>query len=194
MKTKMELVLGTVAFAAFFAYDLNSVRPVRPWFHRLFAVGCALLAVATGLLVWNHRKLLQFNTATLGLGVLALVFLALMIYTLFFALPFSQTYLEDNAPRRAYTGGVYALCRHPGVLWFAGAFLCLGLALATPEAMVFCLAMIGWNVAYVMFQDRYTFPKSFVNYEEYQHTTPFLLPTPGSVARCVRTWKGGEGR
>ena len=163
----MEFVLGTAAFAAFFAYDVNSVRPVRPWFHRLFAVGCALLTV------------------------LAVVFLALMVYTLFFALPFSATYLEENAPRKAYTGGMYALCRHPGVLWFAGAYLCLGLLLGTPKAAVFALVMTGLNIAYVLFQDRWTFPQSFVNYEEYRRTTPFLLPTPGSAVRCVRTWKGG---
>ena len=89
----MEFVLGTAAFAAFFAYDVNSVRPVRPWFHRLFAVGCVLLAAATGLLVWNCRAFFAFSGAALALGVLAAVFLALMVYTLFFALPFSATYL-----------------------------------------------------------------------------------------------------
>ena len=187
----MEFVLGTAAFAAFFAYDVNSVRPVRPWFHRLFAVGCALLAAATGLLVWNCRAFFAFNGPVLALAVLAVVFLALMVYTLFFALPFSATYLEENAPRKAYTGGMYALCRHPGVLWFAGAYLCLGLLLGTPKAAVFALVMTGLNIAYVLFQDRWTFPKSFVNYEEYRRTTPFLLPTPGSAVRCVRTWKGG---
>ena len=55
----MEFVLGTAVFASFFAYDVNSVRPVRPWFHRLFAVGCVLLAAATGLLVWNCRAFLR---------------------------------------------------------------------------------------------------------------------------------------
>jgi protein-S-isoprenylcysteine O-methyltransferase Ste14/DNA-binding XRE family transcriptional regulator len=129
--------------------------------------------------------------AVLALAVLAVVFLALMVYTLFFALPFSATYLEENAPRKAYTGGMYALCRHPGVLWFAGAYLCLGLLLGTPKAAVFALVMTGLNIAYVLFQDRWTFPQSFVNYEEYRRTTPFLLPTPGSAVRCVRTWKGG---
>ena len=187
----MEFVLGTAAFAAFFAYDVNSVHPVRPWFHRLFAVGCALLAAATGLLVWNCRAFFAFSGRALALGALAAVFLALMVYTLFFALPFSATYLEENAPRKAYTGGMYALCRHPGVLWFAGAYLCLGLLLGAPKAAVFALVMTGLNIAYVLFQDCWTFPKSFVNYEEYRRTTPFLLPTPGSAARCVRTWKGG---
>ena len=86
---------------------------------------------------------------------------------------------------------MYALCRHPGVLWFAVAYLCLGLLLGAPKAAVFALVMTGLNIAYVLFQDCWTFPKSFVNYEEYRRTTPFLLPTPGSAVRCVRTWKGG---
>lgn len=194
MGERMEIVLGTAAFAAFFAYDIDSVRPVRPWFHRLFVVGCVLLAAATGLLVWNCRAFFTFRGAAPVLGLLTLVFLGLLVYTLFFALPFSATYLEENAPRKAYTGGVYALCRHPGVLWFAGAYLCLAGLLGAPRAAVFALVMTGWNIVYVLFQDFWTFPKSFVNYEEYRRTTPFLLPTPGSAARCVRTWKGGEAQ
>lgn len=189
----MEFVLGAAAFAAFFAYDVDSVRPVRPWFHRLFAAGCALLAAATGLLVWDHWPLVPDGRIAV-LGVLTLVFLALMVYTLFFALPFGKTYLEENTPRTAYTAGMYALCRHPGVLWFAGAYLCLGLLLGSHRAAAFSMLVIGLNIAYVLFQDVYTFPKSFVNYGEYQRTTPFLMPTPASAARCVRTWKGGEGR
>ena len=193
MGERMEFVLGTAAFAAFFAYDIDSVRPVRPWFHRLFAAGCALLAAATVWLVWSHRALMTLNAASLLLAGGALAFAALMVYTLFFALPFSATYLEENAPRMAYTGGMYALCRHPGVLWFAGAYLCLGTLLGTHRAVAFCLLVIGLNIAYILFQDAWTFPKTFVNYEEYRRTTPFLLPTPGSAARCVHTWKGGEG-
>ena len=46
----------------------------------------------------------SFSGAALALGVLAAVLLALMVYTLFFALPFSATYLE--APRKAYTGSM----------------------------------------------------------------------------------------
>lgn len=194
MGKRMEFVLGTAAFAAFFAYDIDSVRPVQPWFHRLFAAGCVLLAAANGLLVWNHRALLTLNAVSLLLGGGALAFAALMVYTLFFALPFGETYLEENAPRAAYTGGMYALCRHPGVLWFAGAYLCLAGLLGTPKAAAFSLLVIGLNLAYILLQDAWTFPKSFVNYEEYRRTTPFLVPTPASAARCARTWKGGEGR
>ena len=61
----------------------------------------------------------------IGFGIGAMCFLALLIYTLFFALPFEETYCEENRLRAAYTEGVYGLCRHPGVLWFAGAYFCM---------------------------------------------------------------------
>lgn len=72
----------------------------------------------------------------------------------------------------------------PGFFAFSGAALAV-------LAAVFALVMTGLNIACVLFQDCWTFPKSFVNYEEYRRTTSFLLPTPGSAVRCVRTWQGG---
>ena len=60
-----------------------------------------------------------------GFGLGGFLFLCLLIYTLFFALPFEETYCEENKLRAAYTEGMYGLCRHPGVLWFAGAYLCM---------------------------------------------------------------------
>ena len=43
---------------------------------------------------------------------------AALIYTLFFALPFDETYAKQNNGRYVCDRGVYALCRHPGILCF----------------------------------------------------------------------------
>ena len=59
----------------------------------------------------GHRSV----EAVIGFGIGALFFLGLLIYTLFFALPFEETYCEDNKLRAAYTEGMYGVCRHPGV-------------------------------------------------------------------------------
>ena len=53
----------------------------------------------------------------------ALCFLLLLIYALFFALPFQETYVVQNVGNKVCAQGMYALCRHPGVLWFTGFYL-----------------------------------------------------------------------
>ena len=49
------------------------------------------------------------------------------------------------------------------------------------------------DVAYALFQDRWTFVRLFPDYREYRQETPFLLPTAASWRRCFHTLKkGGE--
>lgn len=121
----------------------------------------------------------------IGFGTGALCFLALLIYTLFFALPFEETYCEENKLRAAYTEGVYGLCRHPGVLWFAGAYLCMWGMFGGWRQGIYFLLMIFWNYLYIIFQDLWTFPQTFFNYREYQKTTPFLMPNRDSIKKCL---------
>ena len=117
----------------------------------------------------------------------SIVFLGMLIYTLFFALPFEETYCEENKLRAAYTEGMYGLCRHPGVLWFAGAYLCMwGMSVDGSMGFIFLL-MIFWNYLYIIFQDLWTFPRTFFNYKEYQQSTPFLIPNRKSIRVCLRT-------
>ncbi len=183
----MEFVLAALGFVLFFCYDVDSVRPVRPWFHHLFAAGCGMQAAATAFLLWKGWSGIEWGGGAAGWCVGAGVFLLLLIYTLFFALPFEATYVEKSGPRMAYTEGVYALCRHPGVLWFIGLYFCLAMLLATNTAALFCLWVSLWDLAYIFLQDLWIFPQTFVNYREYQAGTPFLLPTPKSIGRCART-------
>ena len=95
----------------------------------------------------------------------------------------------------AYTEGVYALCRHPGVLWFAGFYFCLAGFLGSGKAMGAFGVLIVWNILYIFYQDRIVFPETFSNYGAYQQTTPFLIPDRNSTAACIKTWrKGGKRR
>ena len=87
--------------------------------------------------------------------------------------------------RAAYTEGVYGLCRHPGVLWFAGAYLCMWGMFGGWRQGIYFLLMIFWNYLYIIFQDLWTFPQTFFNYREYQKTTPFLMPNRDSIKKCL---------
>ena len=181
----MEFALCAAGFALFALYDRHSVRPLAPVCGGAFAAGFICLAAATALAVWTAPAVR--GAGGWALLAAALVFLALEIYTLFFALPFSDTYVQQSQGRLAYTEGVYALCRHPGVLWFAGGYLCLAGALGSGRLWGFCLLMSALDVAYVVLQDRWTFPHTFDNYPEYRTLAPFLIPNPASLRRCIQT-------
>lgn len=157
---------------------------------KFFAAGSILVVLSLGAELyfsWGHYDRDTGTTLAFGLG--AVVFLGLLIYTLFFALPFEETYCEESKLRAAYTEGIYGLCRHPGVLWFAGAYLCMwGMTGGWREGSYF-LCMIFWNYLYIIFQDLWTFPRTFFNYEEYQISTPFLIPNRKSIQVCLHSIK-----
>ena len=156
---------------------------------------CLLLLSSTAGLVWQglwgrHIVWPVFFIFTL----LAFLFLVLLVYTLFFALPFHDTYIHGTTAPSLCRSGVYALCRHPGVLWLSGFYLCLYAALGTRMLLAAFVVFTLFDIAYVVFQDRWSFPKQFPEYDDYRQSTPFLLPNVRSIRQCVRTWRGtGDG-
>jgi protein-S-isoprenylcysteine O-methyltransferase Ste14 len=50
---------------------------------------------------------------------LLLVSVCLLVYSLFFEIPFQQTYVDARVGDELVKTGTYALVRHPGALWFA---------------------------------------------------------------------------
>ena len=120
--------LGIGAFVLYLIYDINSFAWKRKVPGSFFLAGTLCLAAAT---VWDLWEAWYAGAISGTVDVLlltgALVWFAFLIYTLFFALPFKETYAEQSDKRRVYSGGVYALCRHPGILCFFGMYLLLGL-------------------------------------------------------------------
>ena len=135
-----QLILGTAGFVLYFVYDINSVLSKNVCLQKFFAWGSILVVasvVAEFCSAWGqgHRSVEA---------------------VMFFALPFEETYCEENKLRAAYTEGVYGLCRHPGVLWFAGAFLCMWGMLGGWRPGIYFGLMIFWNYLYIIFQDLWT--------------------------------------
>lgn len=187
------LWLGVLGFLCYFLYDVNSVGRIAGWMNRLFMIGTILIVAATSVLFWKRRSVLFQTPMDLLWMAGGVFFLCLLIYTLFFALPFDETYVKESRYRKAYTDGVYALCRHPGVLWFAGMYLFAALLWKSLEGLIFFVVMVILNIFYIIFQDYYSFPKTFSNYREYQRSTPFLIPNRKSIQQC-RNSKRGAGR
>jgi len=191
----IAFILGLAGFVLFFVYDINSYtrrsRALRP----CFALGAALIAVFAGMELLSARKAGAFSgVGDMLLLLLGLASLALLIYCLFFALPFSETYLNAPENRHVYDSGAYALCRHPGVLCFFAVFLFWGLAALPSAFLAKGMALSAINAAYAWFQDRVTFPKTFSDYPEYRDRVPFLIPTKNSLRSAFRMRSRAGGK
>lgn len=184
----LSLFLGLAAFVLYLLYDVNSFTRKIPFVHSFFAVGTALLGVATVLdLYASWRSGCFSGVGDILLLIGAAVAFAALVYCLFFALPFEETYADQGSGNRVCRTGVYALCRHPGVLCFAAMYLMLGLAVLPNRMILRGMLFSALNLAYVCFQDRITFPRTFCDYEDYQKKVPFLIPTQKSVHTAWKT-------
>ncbi len=182
------IFMGIAAFILFVLYDINSIILKNKLLKCSFFAGFILLAVSTFGLVWSTRDLIKLNLINILLnGCLSAVFFFLLIYSLFFAIPFKNTYIAKEEASKVCKRGVYALCRHPGVLWFTGFYLFLGLALRQPLLFTAAGIFSFLNILYVLFQDNWTFMKSFPDYGAYKIDTPFLIPNRQSIKRCIKT-------
>lgn len=184
----ISLLLGIAAFGLYLLYDINSYTRKLGFVHSFFLLGTVLLGIATALDVWAAAKAGAFSGwPDIMLLIGAAAFFGALIYSLFFALPFKETYTEQESNNRVYSGGVYALCRHPGILCFFGMYLLLGLAALPTGMIVNCLIFSLLDLGYAWFQDRVTFPKTFCDYTDYQKNVPFLIPTKASIRMAKKT-------
>lgn len=186
------IICGCAAFLIFILHDfINDASGSRKG-RALFFAGCGLLAVASaGLIADAVADRVFLTLKSVAFSIFTALFFVALIYTLFFALPFRKTYIEDGpsedvsgGPNKVCDTGVYALCRHPGVLWLAGTYISLAIAFPGRDLIIGSVAFTLLDIVYVIVQDIYIFPHAFSDYDMYRKSTPFLLPTAGSVKRC----------
>lgn len=189
----MALLIGFMGFILFFIYDYNSYHWRKDWGKWLFSIGNGFVALATVLMVYEQLHYVNSHPAQLLIGIaMAIGFFTLLMYTLFYALPFELTYVELTDRIPIVNTGVYALCRHPGVLWFFGAYSSLALVFPTLSMLFFSLALTTLNLLYIIYQDLVVFPQTISDYALYKSTTPFLIPTPASITACFSLNKDKE--
>ncbi len=178
-------LVGCAGFALFFLGDYNDLRLRKRALALCFPAGCALLTVSAAALALRHPSPLPWAAARAAAWALTAVFLALEVYTLFFAIPAGASYAAPGKKRPVCRAGVYALCRHPGVLWFGAAFFFLWLAAGLPLGAA--LVWTALDVLLVIYEDAAVFPALMDGYDDYRASTPFLIPTCASLRRCFST-------
>ncbi len=176
--------IGAFGYLLFLIYDVNEIKQFNKALKITFLLGLLLQIGATIGIFYDNLTYLRIS----GLGIVISLFgFVFLIYSLFFALPFEATYVKVGEKRKVYNRGVYAMSRHPGVLFYI--IFYIGLALLEPTKIIISTYLI-WcilNIAYIMFQELWTFPRSFYDYEVYRKSTPFLIPTFKSIRTCINT-------
>lgn len=189
-----NIALGIVAFACYFIYDWNETHKRLRLLHLLFLAGSILLGVATaGLFIKGYDTVGYKGTSQIVFGVLCLLSFGVLIYTLFFALPMKETYVDVHSDRPSVCDqGMYALCRHPGFIWFGCFYLFLYFVFPCKDLLIGVVVFCGCNFLYIVTEDVYFFPIMFSDYVEYKHTVPFLIPDRNSIRKCIGTMHVGK--
>ena len=182
-----DLIIGCLAFVLLYIFDYNKIEAKVQWLNSFFAIGVLILAYSTWRVIFSSSA--GFHVPV----VLSAVFYSLagvsalfMLYALFGALPFKNTYVKGNGNQLIDTG-VYALCRHPGVWGFFFMYLFAFAASGKWNVLFACVLWTGMDIIHVWVQDKYFFPKTLPGYQEYQKSTPFLLFTRESFSRFIQT-------
>ena len=187
------LLAGAASFGLMTLSDALCVFARRPAARGLFVVGQLLLVLATALLLWRTgagapaaQPLRLLWLPVLGAGAFALC------DTLFFALPAGGSGLlppKATGLRPLIDTGMFALCRHPGVLWLGLVYLALWGLLGGSALLWAFMLFFALDVLYVLWQDIWLFPRSIAGYAAYRQRTPFLVPTPRSVRAGIASFR-----
>ncbi|MDD3027715.1 MAG: hypothetical protein PHI41_06705 [Erysipelotrichaceae bacterium] len=171
-------------FSLYIIYDINSVTIKNHWLDKLFLLASVIFTITNVVMIFRLKNAIAFTSSTIVLIGCALIFLSLLIYTLFFALPFEATYVSFNQTKTIRTG-MYGLSRHIGVLWFILMYVCLIFVFNDFTFTLFASISSLMNLIYIVIQDNFTFVRVFWDYQEYKQEVPFLIPTYSSVKRVI---------
>lgn len=182
--------VGIFGFIVIHLFDIVSLKRipsgVKPG---TWIAGGGLLAYSLTML-WLKGNILPLPiwSTWLGWGLL-LISLVLLIYSLFVNLPFRKTYIATGVGDKLITTGLYALVRHPGVIWFIPFMLSLILVSKSSLLLIATPIFILLDILLVIIQDKFLFSQMFDGYDRYQRETPMLLPNRKSAnafISCLR--------
>lgn len=183
------LLTGILSFAVMLLGDINDISFRRKPLKLCFPAG--VIALAGSVVVSCAGNNSGYPAAVrITFWAVAAISLALLIYSLFFAFPTKEAYVRTDGKREVCDRGIYALCRHPGVIWFA--FLMFSLCFSAGLPLLNAAVLSAENLAYAALQDIYFFPKLLEGYAGYKKKAPFIIPSIQSIKRCIAYVRGKE--
>jgi len=179
------IAIGCLAFVCFGIFDLNKIRFMHKSTSIWVILGSLIISFSTVKIIISTYSM-QISTLLQWFELLlAILALFLTVYTIFFAVSFKKTYIETEKGNTVVNTGMYALCRHPGVIWFFFFYLLLGLAFSNKVLLTATLVWTFLDIVYVYAQDRWIFPIMLEGYYTYKKQVPFLIPNFTSLRNCI---------
>jgi len=185
-------IITVLVFISFIVYDVNSIKFNNHFLNKIFLIGIFIFFMQNVILMFTLRNNIIYNRINIVLITLSIIFFCLLIYTLFFSLPFKDTYIKKENEGKVIRTGMYGFSRHIGVLWFILMYIPLVFVFKSNFFNKFVLLSSILNVIYVVFQDNYTFLYSFEDYEEYKKEVPFIIPTLASIKKTCEKREKNE--
>ena len=183
------IAIGCLGFLVVYLFDIVSLKRIPAAKPLTWVLGSGLLvyALVAACLQSNTLSLPTWST-WLGWALLA-ISLLLLIYSLFINLPFRKTYIATGVGNNLITTALYALVRHPGVLWFIPLILSLILISRSSLLLIAAPIFILLDIALAIVQDKFFLTRMFDGYESYQRKTPMLVPNRQSINAFVNSLK-----
>lgn len=181
------IILGIFSFILFFLFDVFNLKGMATFKRLCGLAGLISLGYSTYKLAFLGSRITIYPFVSQISILMSLLCLFLLIYSLFLELPFQKTYGGSEFHNGLVDTGTYALCRHPGVIWFFLFFIFLFLTTGSSWLLLAGILWTGLDVIYVILQEKCFFEKVFKEYTNYKKSTPMLIPNARSIKRCLNT-------
>ncbi len=183
----LYIIIGAIGFVVVHIFDLVALKRIPRLKPVVWCIGSGLLIYSLVMICRYPVKIeLPAWSIWLGWGVLA-VSAFLLIHSLFVSLPFRKTYVDAGVGDKLVKTGLYALVRHPGILWFPLFMLSLIPISKSSLLLIAAPTFIALDIVLVFIQDKFIFGRMFRGYERYRRETPMLLPNRKSVGAFLRS-------
>ncbi len=183
----LYIIIGAIGFVVVHIFDLVALKRIPRLKPVVWCIGSGLLIYSLVMICRYPVKIeLPAWSIWLGWGVLA-VSAFLLIHSLFVSLPFRKTYVDAGVGDKLVKTGLYALVRHPGILWFPLFMISLIPISRSSLLLIAAPTFIALDIVLVFIQDKFIFGRMFRGYERYRRETPMLLPNRKSVGAFLRS-------
>jgi len=183
----LYIIIGAVGFVVVHIFDLVALKRIPRLKPIVWCLGSASLIYSLVMICRYPVKIMLPAWSTwLGWGVLT-VSACLLVHSLFISLPFRKTYVDTGVGDKLIKTGLYALVRHPGIMWFPLFMVSLIPISRSSLLLIAAPTFIALDIVLVVIQDRFIFSRMFAGYDSYRRETPMLLPTRKSVSAFLRS-------
>ena len=183
------IVIGCLGFLIAHLIDIVSLKRMPAAKPITWFLGIGMLAYALVMICLQSNTLILPAWSTwLGWALLSISF-ALLLYALFINLPLSNTYIASGVNNELIRTRLYALVRHPGVIWFILVMVALILVSKSSLLLIAAPIFILLDIVLVVCQDKFFFGRMFDSYDSYRGETPMLIPNRRSINVFINSLK-----